>query len=223
MKVLVIEDCEELITTIREKLRNYYTVDTAKTGLEGEELFDSNDYDVVILDLTLPDMDGTELCRRICRQGDNVPVIILSGRSDFKHKVNALNVGADDYLEKPFHFEELLARIRAVLRRRSRVTEIDSKLTADGLILDLETKIVSYKGNSVKLRQKEFLLLEFLLRNKGVVLNRSRILEHVWDSKTNLFTNTVDVHIQSLRRKIDKKFKTKFIRTVHGFGYQLKI
>lgn len=222
MKILMIEDDKQMAMTIKDQLKNEYLVDWANTGEKGEEMAIINDYDIVLLDLKLPDMDGSEVCRKIRKNKIQTPILILTGRVDVKEKVKNLDLGADDYLIKPFHFEELLARIRALIRRKTNTIILTNQLTVDDLVLDTNAKTVKRKGQSIDLRQKEFQLLEYLMQNQGRVLNRNQILWHVWSTNIDSLTNTVDVHIQSLRSKIDKPFENPLIKTVYGFGYVLK-
>jgi DNA-binding response OmpR family regulator len=218
MKVLIIEDNKRLAATIRDKLRKEYVVDVAYTGDKGEYLICVNDYDIILLDLNLPDMDGAEVCKKVRSNGCKVPILVLTGRSDLTDKVQALDIGADDYLTKPFEFAELFARMRSLLRRNENSDFTPSRLIVDGLSLDIASREVVMRGKNINLRQKEFQLLEYLMRNQGRVVTRSQILEHVWDTDTDPITNTVDVHINSLRRKIDNSF----MKTVHGIGYMIK-
>jgi two-component system OmpR family response regulator len=218
MKVLIIEDNKRLAATIRDKLRKEYVVDVAYTGDKGEYLIYANEYDIILLDLNLPDMDGAEVCKKVRSNGCKVPILVLTGRSDLTDKVRALDIGADDYLTKPFEFAELFARMRSLLRRNENSDFTSSRLVVDGLSLDIISREVAMQGKSINLRQKEFQLLEYLMRNQGRVVTRNQIIEHVWDTDTDPITNTVDVHINSLRRKIINPF----IKTVHGIGYMVK-
>jgi two-component system OmpR family response regulator len=219
MKVLIIEDNKRLAATIRDKLRKEYVVDVAHTGDKGEYLIYVNEYDIILLDLNLPDMDGAEVCKKVRSNGCKVPILVLTGRSDLTDKVQTLDIGADDYLTKPFEFAELFARMRSLLRRNENSDFTSSRLVVDGLSLDSASREVVMRGKNINLRQKEFQLLEYLMRNQGRVVTRSQILEHVWDTDTDPITNTVDVHINSLRRKIDNSF----MKTVHGIGYMIKV
>jgi two-component system, OmpR family, copper resistance phosphate regulon response regulator CusR len=218
MKVLIIEDNKRLVATISDKLRKEYVVDVAYTGDKGEYLIYANEYDIILLDLNLPDMDGAEVCKKVRSNGCKVPILALTGRSNLSDKVHTLDMGADDYLTKPFEFEELFARMRSLLRRNENSDFTSSRLVVDGLSIDIVSREVTVRGKCINLRQKEFQLLEYLMRNQGRVVTRNQIIEHVWDTDTDPVTNTVDVHINSLRRKI----ANPFIKTVHGIGYKIK-
>jgi DNA-binding response OmpR family regulator len=220
MKILLIDGDKKTVKVIKEMLKVYYIVDEAYTGKTGEELIFNNDYDAIVLDVILPDIDGFQVCRDIRENNIKTPILILSGIIEVKDKINALNLGADDYLTKPFSFEELHARLQALMRR-SPNNFLSDKLSLNGLILDINSNTVEYKGNKIELRLKEFRLLEYLMRNSGKVLTRSMILEHVWENDTNQLTNTVDVHINYLRNKIDRQFGVKMIKSVHGLGYKI--
>jgi len=221
MKVLIIEDDKQTAETIRDELKNYYTVDVAYTGEDGEYQASINDYDVILVDLILPDIDGMTVCKKIRQANIKTPILMLTGQTETKDKVTALDAGADDYLTKPFSFAELLARMRALMRRNPD-TIPSNLLTTGNLTLDVSSNIAKHKQTAISLRRKEFCLLEYLMRNQGRVLTRSMILEHVWDSSANPITNTVDVHINSLREKVDKPFGTLLIKTVHGLGYKIE-
>lgn len=221
MRILVIEDEEEIASFIRKGLiSENFVVDSASDGERGLGLAGVNDYDLLVLDIKLPKKDGIEVCREIRRRGKTVPIIMLSVNSDTHTKVEALNIGADDYLTKPFSFEELLARIRALLRREKRIVGPRFK------VMDLEMDTIAHEvrraGELIPLNKKEFILLEYFMRNHGVTLTRSMILEHVWDMNADPFTNTVDVHVKFLREKIDDHHKRKLIHTVHGYGYKME-
>jgi len=221
VKVLLVEDNKQTAATIREVMKDHYAVDVAYTGEDGEYQAQVNDYDLIILDLMLPDIDGVTVCKKIRESGIKTPVLILTGKSQVQDKVEALDSGADDYLVKPFSFLELLARVRALLRRDPN-SLVSNKLSVGDLTLDVTANTVEYKGEKVYLRRKCFKLLEYLMRNKGRVVTRSMILDHVWESSIDPVTNTVDVHIKSLRDKIGKYCQDSFIKTVHGLGYKME-
>lgn len=221
MKILLIEDDKQMASSLKEAIKGYYLVDIAYTGEEGEYLVQVNEYDLVILDLMLPDMNGVEICRKIREEGVKTPVLVLTGKLQTRDKVEALDLGADDYLTKPFNFAELLARIRALLRR-SPETFFSNKLSVSGLTLDVVANKVDYQGEEICLRRKCFRLLEYLMRNQGRVMTRPMILEHVWESSVDPITNTVDVHIKVLRDKVDKPFGSSLIKTVYGLGYKIE-
>lgn len=222
MKILIIEDEKHTAKAIKETLKSYYSVDVAYTGQEGEDFAFENEYDVILLDIALPDINGLKVCQEIRDNNIKTPILMLTGKSDIKSKINAFNYGADDYLTKPFNFEELHARLQALMRRAPNNFCLD-KLNVNGLILDTASNDVEYNGKKINLRLKEFRLLEYLMRNAGKVLTRNMILEHVWESDTDQFTNTVDVHINYLRNKIDRPFGINLIKSVHSLGYKIAI
>lgn len=221
MRILIIEDEEEITSFIRKGLvSEHFVVDSATDGEQGLKLAGINDYDLLVLDIKLPQKDGIEVCREVRRKGKTFPIIMLSVKSDTHTKVEALNIGADDYLTKPFSFEELLARIRALLRREKKI--IGPRLKFADLEMDTIAHEVKRAGRLIQLNKKEFTLLEYFMRNPGITLTRSMILEHVWDMNTDPFTNTVDVHVRFLREKIDNRHRQKLIQTVHGYGYKME-
>lgn len=222
MKILIIEDNKQLAASIRYKLKKFFEIDVAYTGDKGEFLAYSNEYDLILLDLKLPDMDGAQVCNKIREGGSTVPILVLTGKTEIADKVQILDGGVDDYLTKPFAFEELLARMRALLRRKSNHKGLGTRLTINDLFLDLASREVWRDGRSLILRPKEFQLLEYLITNQGIVVTRSQILEHVWETDIDPVTNTVDVHIKKLREKVDKPFKSSLIKTIHGIGYMIK-
>jgi len=220
MRILVIEDEQEIIDFLKPSLENAgFVVDAAMDGEQGAFLAKTNSYDLMIVDLMLPKKDGKEVCNEIREKGITTPILILSVIAETKNKTDLLNVGADDYLTKPFAFEELLARVRALLRRPRNMQE--DIIEIDDLALDTVRHSVARGGKRIRLTPKEFTLLEYLLRNRGAVVSRSMILEHVWDMNADPFSNTIEAHILSLRKKIDVKGKTKLIHTVHGLGYRI--
>ena len=218
MKVLIIEDNKILAATIKNRLQKQYVVGVAYTGDEGEYLIYANEYDIILLDLNLPDIDGTELCKKVRSNGVTVPILAITGRVTTADKVQTLDIGVDDYLTKPFEFAELLARIRSLLRRKINSDYASPRLIVGNLFLDTVSREVVLNNKNIGLCQKEFQLLEYLMRNQGRALTRDQILEHVWDTDTDPITNTIDVHINSLRGKIGDSF----IKTVHGIGYMIK-
>lgn len=223
MKILLIEGDKETANSIKEIMKVYYVIDVADTGLKGEDLIFDNDYDAIVSEALLPDIDSFQICRDIRENDIKTPIIILTEKTDIKDKINAFNVGADDYLIKPFNFEELHARLQVLIRRSSSNNFLSDKLSVKGLTLDINSNTAEYNGNTIDLRLKEFRLLEYLMRNAGKVLTRSMILEHVWESDTNQLTNTVDVHINYLRNKIDRRFGIKIIKSVHSLGYKIAV
>ncbi|MFT5288609.1 MAG: DNA-binding response OmpR family regulator [Planctomycetota bacterium] len=219
MRILVVEDNPKMAAALKEGLTGHgHSVDVAVTGGDGEELAISEPYDLLILDRMLPDKDGLDVCRSIRKQGVSAPVIALTALSSTDDKVNGLDAGADDYLTKPFEFDELLARVRALLRR-GRATEANI-LRYEGLELNLRTRKGKRDDVHIKLSSKEFSLLEFLLRNPDVVIDRVTIAQKVWDMSYEPSSNVIDVYISSLRKKIDKGFEDTLIHTVIGAGYR---
>jgi DNA-binding response OmpR family regulator len=218
MRALVIEDNPKMAAAIAHGLEEQgYAVDTCHTGFEGEETAAQNEYDVLILDLMLPDRDGMDVCRGLRRRGLKTPILILSAISATSDKVTGLNAGADDFLGKPFEFEELVARVRALLRR-GQATEAATLRVGD-LELDLAKRRAKRGDQSIPLTSKEFALLEYFMRNPDRVLTRTQIGEHVWDMNFDASSNVIDVYVSMLRRKIDKGFPSALIHTIIGTGY----
>ncbi|MGE5440855.1 MAG: response regulator transcription factor [Bacteroidota bacterium] len=221
MKVLLVEDEKKVASFIRKGLEEeYYTVDVAFDGRQGRELALSQEYDLIILDIMLPYINGIMLLEEIRRSRISTPVLLLTARQSVENKVEGLDAGADDYLTKPFAFEELLARIRALLRRKE--TEKSLSLKAGDLTLDLQTHCVKRNGVEISLTPKEYAVLEFLLRNKNKVISRTRLSEHVYDYHFDTDTNVIDVYINKLRNKIDKDFEKQLLYTIRGVGYSIK-
>ena len=221
MRILLVEDDADLAQFIRKGLKEeQYAVDVAADGEEGLELALNNAYDLLILDIMLPKLDGLTLCRRIRAKGNMTPVLLLTARNTVEDKVSGFDTGADQFLPKPFAFVELLAQIRALLRRGSAQQIV--QLQAADLRLDPASHRVWRAGQEIALTNKEYALLEFLLRNKNRVLTRTAIIEHVWDISYDPMTNIVDAHIRALRAKIDRDFSPPLIATVRGAGYMLE-
>lgn len=221
MRILVIEDEAKIAQFIKRGLKEEgYAVDVANDGQEGHFLLSSNDYDAIILDLMLPKIDGLTLCRTLRKEGNQTPIIMLTAKDTVKDKVKGLDSGADDYLPKPFAFEELLARLRVLLRKRD--SRVQTQLKVGNLSLDLLTHKVTRDEREIDLTVKEYALLEYLMRNAGNIVTRTMISEHVWDINFDTFTNVIDVYINYLRNKIDSGFADKMIHTVRGKGYLLK-
>jgi DNA-binding response OmpR family regulator len=222
MRLLLIEDDTDISAFLKRSLeQEYFAVDVAEDGEKGSYLARLNDYDVIVLDNVLPIKDGIEVCREIRAGGKSTPILVLSVKSETTRKVELLNAGADDYLTKPFSFEELLARIRALLRRPE--TLEGDIFTVGDLALDTRRHTVTRGGKAIYLTRKEFMLLEYLMKHPGIVLSRGMLLEHVWDMSMDPFTNTIESHILSLRRKIDAKGKSKLIHTLTGRGYKIAV
>ncbi len=221
MRILLVEDDADLAQFIRKGLKEeHYAVDVAADGEEGLALALDNSYDLMILDIMLPKLDGLTLCRRVRDKGISTPVLLLTARNTVETKVSGFDIGADQFMPKPFAFAELLARIRALLRRGS--SQQIAHLQAADLRLDPASHRVWRAGQEISLTNKEYALLEFLLRNKNRVLTRTAIIEHVWDISYDPMTNIVDAHIRALRAKIDRDFSPPLIATVRGAGYMLE-
>jgi heavy metal response regulator len=222
MRILVIEDEVKIAQFIKRGLKEEgYAVDVAADGEEGHFLLSSNEYDAIILDLMLPKVDGMTLCRNLRKEGVGTPILMLTAKDTVKDKVKGLDSGADDYLAKPFAFEELLARLRSLLRKKDS-QRVQTQLKVNDLILDLLTHKVTRSDREIDLTVKEYALLEYLMRNAGNIVTRTMISEHVWDINFDTFTNVIDVYINYLRNKIDNGFESKMIHTVRGKGYLLK-
>src|SRR6185312_1655801 len=221
MRILLVEDDADLAQFIRKGLKEeYYAVDVAVDGEAGLALALDTPYDLVILDVMLPKLDGLTLCRRIRDKGITTPVLLMTARNTVETKVSGFDTGADQFLPKPFAFAELLARVRALLRRGS--SQQIAHLQAADLRLDPASHRVWRAEHEIFLTNKEYALLEFLLRNKNRVLTRTAIIEHVWDISYDPMTNIVDAHIRALRAKIDREFSPPLIATVRGAGYMLE-
>lgn len=219
-KILLVEDEENIARFIKLELNHEgYKTDIATDGLEGIIKIKENNYDLVILDIMLPGINGIEVCRQV-RQFSTVPIIMLTAKDGIYDKVSGLDSGADDYITKPFVIEELFARVRANLRRRTLDKHV-ATLKVKDLIMDLEKHQVTRNGKIIELRKKEYDLLECLIRNKDIVLSRDQILEKVWGYEYAGDTNIVDVYIRYLRSKIDDSYKDKLIYTVRGVGYMI--
>ncbi|MGZ5243558.1 MAG: response regulator transcription factor [Bacteroidia bacterium] len=223
-KILIVEDEVKVALSLKEGLEEKgYHVDLAYDGYIGQRMASSNNYDIMILDVNLPSVNGYSLCEEIRRHNSSVPVLMLTAMGTTEDKLSGFNSGADDYLVKPFEFRELLARIHALTKRTSHAaTGIrNAILKIADLELDQDTKLVRRAGKRIQLTSKEFYLLEYLLRNKGRVLSRADIAEKIWDITFETGTNVIDVYINFLRRKIDKDFSPKLIHTQKGMGYIL--
>ena len=224
MRILLIEDEAKVASFIRRALEEEsYAIDVCADGTEGLELARAakdGRYDLIILDLMLPGLSGLEILKALRKEQIPAPVVILTARSQVDQKVKGLDAGADDYLTKPFAIEELLARVRALLRRGS--GEAGGVLQVDDLILNPATREVTRGGRRIELTSKEYALLEYLMRNAGRVLTRPMIAEHVWNLDFDTFTNVIDVYVNYLRNKIDRGRDRKLIHTMRGSGYVLK-
>jgi len=220
MRILLVEDEQGVAGFVKKGLEEErYNVELANDGRLGLELASQGKYDLLILDVMLPSLDGFSLCREVRKQGITTPVLMLTAKIQVKDKVTGLDAGADDYLTKPFAFEELLARIRALTRRPHTISE--TLISLEDLSLNLQTFAVKRAGQEIKLTSKEFSLLEMLLRHPNQILTKDQITNHVWDYEADVLPNTVEVYIKNLRRKIDVPFKFPLIHTVRGFGYKI--
>lgn len=221
MRILVIEDQGKMASFIKRGLSEHrYVVDVANNGQQGMFLAEVNTYDLIIIDIMLPDIDGIQVCSRLRSKKITTPILMLTARDSIKDKVSAFNIGCDDYLTKPFAFEELIARVGALLKRERK--NISSVLKVEDLELDQISHKVKRAGKEILLTSREYALLEYLMINANNVVTRTMISEHVWHEDFDSFTNVIDVYIRYLRNKIDKDFKNKLIHTVHGVGYVLK-
>ena len=221
MRVLLIEDDVTIARLLKEGLEDEsYAVDVANDGSEGYRTAAADDYDVIILDIMLPEMNGYEVCRALRNDGNKTPILMLTARDAERDIVEGLDTGADDYLAKPFSFDVLLARIRALLRRPNE--KLEEILQVGDLKLDPSSKKVTRASQEISLTAKEYGVLEYLMRNKGKVLSKEQIISHVWDFDADVLPNNVELFIMFLRRKIDKPFKSKLIHMVSGFGYKLE-
>ena len=222
MRLLVVEDEKKLNELITKKLKKeYYGVDSCFDGEEAIRYVEGTEYDAVILDIMLPKLDGFEVIKRIRAKKNKVPILLLTARDNIDDKVKGLDYGADDYLVKPFIFEELMARIRVLLRRNS--GNADNVVTIANLKIDLDAKTVFRDDLLIKLSGREYSILEYLIRNKGKILSRERIEDHIWNYDYEGGTNVIDVYIRYLRKKIDDSYTPKLIHTVRGLGYVLRV
>jgi DNA-binding response OmpR family regulator len=221
--ILVVEDQQRLATLLRRVLtEERHTVDIANDGVRGLDLAASDTYDLVVLDVMLPGMDGVGVCREMREANVHTPVLMLTARGAVEDRVRGLNAGADDYLVKPFAMEELLARVNALLRRRTREIDAPGQLQVGDLTLDLMRHEVCRDGRTIELTAKEFALLEFMMRHPGQVLTRTQITDHVWRYDLDALSNVVDTYIHYLRDKVDRGFSRPLIRTVRGVGYKIE-
>ena len=221
MRILVVEDEKKVASFIKKGLEEeYYSVDTVFDGKEGFRLALNEEYDLIILDVMLPYKDGFTILKELRSNNVQTPVLFLTAKSSLTDKIEGLNIGADDYLTKPFSFEELVARVRALLRRISVSKTTDLK--AGDLVLDTQSHKVIRNGNEITLTPKEYAILEYLIRNKNKIISRTILTEHVYDYHFDTDTNVIDVYINKLRNKIDKGFETQLLNTVRGIGYMIK-
>jgi len=220
MRILIAEDDKPVASFIQKGLEaEQYAVDLSQDGDEAQFMVGQFDYDLMLLDLTLPRLDGLEVLRHVRQTRPSLPVLILTARNRVEDRVKGLDLGADDYLTKPFSFTELSARVRALLRRAAVPAEVMLRL--DDLELNRIERVVKRAGKPIVLTPKEFALLEYLMRNAGRCVTRAMIIEHVWNLSFDTMTNVVDVYINYLRKKVDQEFERKLIHTVRGVGYQI--
>lgn len=222
MRILVVEDEHRIAQAIKEGLeQESYAVDVCYDGEEGYNTAANDDYDLILLDVMLPGLNGYAVCKKLREAGNHLPILMLTAKDQPRDIVQGLDTGADDYLAKPFSFEVLLARIRALLRRPT--DSLGQTLEAGDLKLDPSSHEVTRAGKAINLSSKEYAILEYLLRNRGRVLSKNNIMTHVWDFDADILPNNVEVFINYLRSKVDKPFDgPKLIRTVRGFGYKIE-
>jgi len=221
MKILVVEDEKKVASFLKKGLeQEYYTVDVAYDGKVGLDLSLTEDYDMIILDIMLPLMDGITVLKEIRNAKLDVPVLMLTAKDSTENKVEGLDSGADDYLAKPFALEELLARVRALIRRKEKVKNLI--LSVEDLMLDTQTHKVKKGDNEINLTPKEYSILEYLMRNKNHVVSRMKLTEHVYEYQFDPDTNVIDVYINKLRNKIDKDSDQRILHTIRGIGYMIK-
>ena len=220
MRILVVEDEKDLAEAIAAGLRKQgYAADIALDGEEALRSFEVNEYDLLVLDLNLPKVDGIEVCQKIRAGGSSAGILMLTARSGLDDRVNGLDLGADDYLVKPFHFPELLARVRALLRREG--VPRPAILRIGELVLDPNSLKGYFKSSEIAFTIKEFAIVEYLMRNAGRIVSQEELLEHVWNEDANLFTQTIKVHMKNIRKKLDAAGAGELITTVKGRGYML--
>jgi DNA-binding response OmpR family regulator len=221
MKLLVVEDDKAISEALKEGLEDEsYAVDVAYDGDEGYRAASADEYDLIILDVMMPEMNGYEVCKKLRSEGNSTPILMLTAKGEGRDVIEGLDTGADDYLAKPFSFDVLLARIRALLRRPSE--KIAEVLQVGDLTLNPATKKVERAGKPVQLTSKEYAVLEYLMRNAGIVQSKETIINHVWDFDADVLPNNVELFVMFLRRKIDKPFGKPLIHTVSGFGYKIE-
>lgn len=223
MRLLIVEDEVNLLNILKKRLEKaHYSVDACENGTEAWDYIRMTPYDGIVLDIMLPGKDGISILKDMRKMGNHTPVLLLTAKDSISDRVNGLDSGADDYLVKPFAFEELLARIRVMLRKHTEVKPEEEVLSIADLSMDLKTHKVFREGNEIELSSKEFAMLEYLLRNQGKVLSRDQIEQHVWNYDYMGGSNMVDVYIRYLRKKIDEAHEKKLIHTVRGAGYVLR-
>lgn len=221
MRILIIEDEIDLLEAIEEGLKiDGYAVDTSEDGMDGLELARINDYDLIILDLNLPSMDGIDILKEIRKEDKLIKILILTARSSIGDRVLGLDLGANDYLVKPFHFEELEARIRSLLRVK--YIQEDTMLKYNNLKIDTKLRKAYVDDEFIKLTKKEFSILEYLMKNINKVISQEELIEHIWDNSVDMFSNSVRVHINSLRKKLKANINDEVIKNIVGVGYVIE-
>lgn len=221
MRILLVEDEMKLAHAMKRALElQKYAVDVVNNGKDGLDFAIGEEFSLIILDIMLPQMDGITICKKIREAGIHTPVMMLTAKGQIADKVTGLDVGADDYMVKPFSFEELFARIRALVRRPTQIN--DPVLSIRDLTLDPKTFTVKRSDTSIELSAKEFSLLEYLLRNKNTVLNKEQIISHVWNYDSDILPSTIEVHVKHLRDKIDVEGEDSLIHTIRGRGYTIR-
>lgn len=222
MRVLIVEDEHKIANSIKKGLEHEnYAVDVVYNGKDGLDYATTEEYDLIILDLLLPEIDGVDICKNLRKEGIHTPVLILTAKGQIDDKVVGLDSGADDYMVKPFAFSELFARVRALLRRPKNNSGLVLKV--DNLTLDPSSFEVKKDKKTIHLSAKEFALLEYLMRHPDQIITKEQIINHVWDYDSDVMPNSVEVYIKHLRDKIDLPFKAQLIKTVRGFGYSIGV
>ena len=222
MRILIVEDELDLQNILTKRLRaEYYSVDACDNGNDALEYIHLTPYDIIILDIMIPGVDGLQVLQMMRAENNNTPVLLLTAKDSIEDRVKGLDYGADDYLVKPFAFDELLARMRVLTRRQ--IGSTTNIYQIDDLIVDSNKQKVSRAGNLIELSSKEFAILEYMIRNKDVVLTRDKIEQHVWNYDYEGGSNIIDVYIRYLRKKIDSGYETKLIHTIRGAGYVLRV
>lgn len=218
MKILIVEDEKDIGLFLKSSLESAgFNIEFTQSGERGSFLAKTNDYNLIILDLNIPDRNGFEICRDIRTEGKNVPIIILTVETEVGSKIQLLNAGADDYLTKPFSISELLARIKSLLRRPEKLNT--NIISFKGFKLDNKKQLILKGEKEIYLTRKEFMLLEYLLLNRSRIVSRGELIEHVWDQEANIFSNTIETHILNLRKKLKEKNNKSIIKTYSGRGY----
>ncbi|MBL7873232.1 MAG: response regulator transcription factor [Cyclobacteriaceae bacterium] len=219
-KILIAEDDINISADLKMRLQEEgFITDVVYNGLLAEKLIIRNSYDCIILDINMPGKDGLAVCKTVREQGISTSILILTAFDEVEDKVTGFNSGADDYLTKPFYFQELLARIKSLLKRRPITTEVSQVLTIENLSIDLRSKKVQRNGETLKLTSREYEILVLLASSKGDIVSKRDFIEHIWGTRVEVNTNTIEVFINSIRNKIDKNFEPKLIHTRPGYGY----